>query len=68
MDPHIILLIVTIITGADKPNIQHKEPMADVDSCIAEVSRILHHRFADSVGAKGVSANCVVPQPEESPS
>ncbi len=54
-----ILLIVTIITGADKPNIQHKEPMPSVAICLEEAERFLNHDFPEFIGARGVSAQCI---------
>lgn len=54
-----VMLIVTIITSKDKPNVQHKEPMPSVEVCLQEAERFLNHEFPEIVDAQGVSAQCV---------
>jgi hypothetical protein len=53
-----VMLVVTIITGSDKPNIQHKEPMPDMKTCLEEAESFLDHKFPDTVEAKGLVAAC----------
>ncbi len=53
-----VMLIVTIVTGADKPNARHEEPMPDIKTCLAEADRFLDHQFPEFVGAVAVTATC----------
>ncbi len=52
-----VMLIVVIING-DGRQIIHQEPMPDMDICIMELGKFLHHQFPDVVGAKRLKAGC----------
>ena len=53
-----VMLVVTIITGANKQNIQHREPMPDMKTCLEEADKFLDHKFPDAVDARGLVASC----------
>lgn len=63
-----VMLVVTIITGEDKPNVMHKEPMPDMATCETELHEFLNHKIPDSVDAKGLAASCQGKLVEEHPS
>jgi hypothetical protein len=64
----VVMLVVTIITGTDKKNIQYQEPMPDMKTCLAEADEFLNHQFPDTVGAKGLVASCQGKLAENDPS
>jgi hypothetical protein len=57
-----VVLILTIVTGAGRPNITHREPMPDLESCLEEAGSFLSHNVPDFVDAKGLGAGCSIPQ------
>jgi hypothetical protein len=63
-----VMLVVTIITGEGKQNIQHREPMPDMQTCFQEAAEFMQHRFPDEVDAKGLAASCQGKLAEEKPS
>jgi hypothetical protein len=62
-----VMLVVLIITGEDKPNIQHRILMPDMASCEAELHDFLQHKFPDTVDARGLVASCQGKLAEENP-
>jgi hypothetical protein len=63
-----VILIVTIVTGEGKPNVTHREPMPDMETCSAEAREFLQHKFPDTVDAKSLTATCAGKLAEEGPS
>lgn len=64
----VVMLVVTIITGEGKQNIQHHEPMPDMKTCWEEAEAFMNHQFPDTVGAKGLVASCQGKLVEDEPS
>jgi hypothetical protein len=54
-----VLLIITIITADDKPDVTYKEPMPSVKVCLEEAERFLNIEFPEFIVAQGVSAQCI---------
>jgi hypothetical protein len=63
-----VMLIVTIITGRDKPNVVHKEPMPSIEVCLQEAGRFMTHDFPEFVDAQAVSAQCIGKRVKDDPS
>jgi hypothetical protein len=63
-----VILTVVIVTGGDKPNIKHDEPMPDKQTCMAEAEKLLNHEFPEFMDAKGVFVGCRAPAVKNTPS
>lgn len=63
-----VMLYVTIVTGQGQPDIKHREPMPDMETCIMELGKFLRHQFPDSVGAESLTAGCAGKVVGEKPS
>lgn len=63
-----VMLTVVIITGGDKPDIKHREPMPDMATCLTEAAAFVAHHFPDEVEAKGLAIGCSGKMVEDKPS
>lgn len=63
-----VMLVVMIITGQGKHNIQDKRPMPDMETCEAALHEFLNHKFPEMVDAKGLVASCQGKLTESDPS
>ena len=67
MNAAAVMLIVTIVTGPDKPDVTHRVPMPDLQVCLKEAEEFLDQMKIPD-GAQGLAAACFVPKKYEIPS
>ena len=55
-----IMLVLTIITPADKPDLDRKKPMESIEECFTEAQRWVNQDLAEITtrGGVGVAAAC----------
>jgi hypothetical protein len=63
-----VLLIVTIITTADRRDVVYRLPMPDMATCEAALHEFITHKFPSEIGAVGLDATCRGKLTEDSPS
>jgi hypothetical protein len=63
-----IMLVVMIVTGSGKPNIESRRSMPDMATCEEAMHEFLHHKFPEMVDAKGLVASCQGKLAEDDPS
>ncbi len=66
MSSHVIMLILTIVTDGNKPDITRRLTMPDLQTCVEQAADYLKSK--PPAGAQGLGAACFVPKEVELPS
>lgn len=53
-----VVMIIVIVTGAEKPNITHQIHMPDMDTCFEEAKEFTHHGLPKEWDGHGVKIMC----------
>ncbi len=65
MNTFTAVMLIIVMINSDGKKAVHQEPMPDMDVCLMELGKFVHHQFPDMVKAKHLAAVCegdIVPE------